>query len=146
MRGRVHWLDFRSIKERALFRGGALVLLAALVVPGWDKGLAMDVAVLKGRWVLDAINGEAVVTTGPEVYVEITEQTIAGFDGCNRFGGSASQPSAIRSTQRACDAGTIVFPLDLSDPVRQLSAAKVKDDKLFLPLRHGRGEAVFRRG
>ncbi|MDF0650265.1 MAG: META domain-containing protein [Nitrospira sp.] len=109
------------------------------------KAVAMDLAELKGRWVLETIDGKKVASGGKEIYFQITEQSISGFDGCNRFGGSISDPSGIRKTQRACPPETTLLPLDLSNPAPQLSQARVREDKLFLPLVDGTGEAQFRR-
>jgi heat shock protein HslJ len=105
----------------------------------------MDLAALKGRWVLEAINGKEVAAGGAEIYFQITEHSISGYDGCNRFGGSPTDPSTMRKTQRACPPETLLLPLNLSDPAPQLSRATVRDGKLFLPLRDGTGEAQFRR-
>jgi heat shock protein HslJ len=106
---------------------------------------AMDLGELKGRWVLEAIDGKDIASGGAEIYFQITEQSISGYDGCNRFGGSITDPSAMRKTQRACPPETTLLPLNLSDPAPQLSRATMRGGKLFLPLRDGTGEAQFRR-
>jgi hypothetical protein len=109
------------------------------------EAIAMDLAQLKGRWALETVDGKEVASGVREIYFQITEQSISGFDGCNRFGGSISDPSGMRKTQRACPPETTLLPLDLSNPVPQLSQARVREDKLFLPLVDGTGEAQFRR-
>jgi heat shock protein HslJ len=106
---------------------------------------AMDLGELQGRWVLEAIDGQEVASGGAEIYFQITEQSMSGYDGCNRFGGSITDPSTMRKTQRACPPETTLLPLNLSDPAPQLSRATVRGGKLFLPLRDGTGEAQFRR-
>ena len=106
---------------------------------------AMDLAELQGRWVLEAIDGKDVASGGAEIYFEITDQNIIGYDGCNRFGGSTTDPSRMRKTQRACSPETTLLPLNLSDPVPQLSRATLREGKLFVPLRDGTGEAQFTR-
>ena len=105
----------------------------------------MDLAELTGRWVLEAIDGKDVASGGAEIYFQLTEQSIIGYDGCNRFGGSITDPSTMRKTQRACPPETTLLPLNLSDPAPQLSRATVRGGKLFLPLIDGTGEAQFRR-
>lgn len=105
----------------------------------------MDLAELKGRWVLEAIDGKEVASGGTEIYFQITEHSISGYDGCNRFGGNITDPSTMRKTQRACPPETTLLPLNLSDPAPQLSGATVRGGKLFLPLKDGTGEAQFRR-
>jgi len=106
----------------------------------------MDISELKGRWVLEAVNGRAVAVESGEIFFMISNDTISGYDGCNRFGGSISQPYSIRKTQRDCPAELPTLPLELSDPLRQLGRATVTGDKLTLPLPDGTGEARFRRG
>jgi META domain len=136
--------------RRALYLGGlphstnyvSLILLFCALL---TKANAMDISELKGRWVLEAINGRNVTFENLEIYFEITERTITGYDGCNRFGGSTAQPFIIQRSQRACPPETILLPLDLSDPAPQLSRATVSGDKLFLPLPDSKGEAQFRR-
>ncbi len=130
LRGLLHSTNYVSV-----------ILFCALLT----KVNAMDFSELKGKWVLEAINGKDVISEKLEIYFEITEQTITGYDGCNRFGGSTAQPFVIQKSQRACPPETILLPLDLSDPALQLNRATVSGDKLFLPLPDGKGEAQFRR-
>jgi len=117
-----------------------------LAVAPYVEAQAMDITALKGRWVLEAINGAEVPVDNGEIFFEITDQNILGFDGCNRFGGSISQPFVIRKTYRGCDPETVLLPLDLANPAPQLSRATLGDDKLVLPMPDGAGEAQFRRG
>lgn len=106
----------------------------------------MDVSELKGRWVLETVDGKSVAPEKGEIYFQITDQTITGYDGCNRFGASVTQPSQGQRGQRGCPPDAIPLPLDFSNLVPQLSRATVSGDKLSLPLPDGKGEAQFRRG
>lgn len=105
---------------------------------------AMDIEGLMGRWVLVAVNGKQ-VSRHPEIYFEIAGQSITGYDGCNRFGGLLAQPSNIRKTQRGCPNERTAMPLDLSNPVEQLSSSTLRSDRLLLPLTNGKGMAEFKR-
>ena len=120
----------------------ALALVFALLA----EAHAVDISELKGRWVLEAVNGQDVDRQKGEIYFQITDQTIVGYDGCNRFGASITQPSPMQKGQRGCPPETMLLPLDLSNPGPQLSKAAVREGKLFLPLPDGKGEAQFRRG
>jgi META domain-containing protein len=130
---------------RIVSQGNKFVLAAVLVFAPLAEVHAMDVSALKGRWVLEAVDGKPIGPEKGEIYFQVTEQTITGFDGCNRFGANVAQPSPIQKGQRGCPPETILLPLDLSNPVTQLSRATVRGDKLFLPLPDGKGEAQFRR-
>jgi heat shock protein HslJ len=105
----------------------------------------MDVAELQGRWVLEDIDGKEVPSGGAEIYFEITAQSITGYDGCNRFGGSITDPSRMRKTQRACSSETTLLQLDSSDLIQQLSRATIIDSKLFVPMKDGTQKAKFKR-
>jgi heat shock protein HslJ len=105
----------------------------------------MNISALKGRWVLEMVNGRNVAPDRGEIYFEITDQTITGYDGCNRFGGSIAQLSRIQRGQRGCPPDAILLPLDFSNLESQLGRASVRGDRLSLPLSDGRGEAQFRR-
>jgi len=104
----------------------------------------MDFSELKGRWVLEAVNGKEVPRDKGEAYFQVAEQAITGFDGCNRFGASIGQPSPAARGQRGCPPDAKLLPLDPSNLAAQLSRATVAGDKLSLPLPGG-GEARFRR-
>jgi hypothetical protein len=130
---------------RIVSQGAKCMLAFTIIFASLAKAHAMDISALKGRWVLEAISGKGVALEKGEIYFQITEDTITGYDGCNRFGGSVAQPSLMRKGQRACPPETILLPLDLSNPIPQLSRATVRRDKLFLPLPDGQGEAQFRR-
>jgi META domain-containing protein len=106
---------------------------------------AMDISELKGRWVLETVDGKSVAPEKGEIYFQVTEQTITGYDGCNRFGGSVTQPSQAQRGQRGCPPDTKPLPLDFSNLLPQLSRATVSGDKLSVPLPDGKGEARFRR-
>jgi heat shock protein HslJ len=136
----------RFDRDRQMASPGAKYILAlSLVFFPFTRAHAMDVASLQGRWVLEAVNGKSVSPDRGEIYFQITEQTIIGYDGCNRFGGSLSQPSRIQKGQRGCPSDAMLLPLDFSNPASQLSQATVRGDRLFLPLPDGKGEAQFRR-
>jgi heat shock protein HslJ len=127
-------------------RSAKYILALSLVYLPFIKAHAMDVASLQGRWVLEAVDGKSVSPDRGEIYFQITEQTISGYDGCNRFGGSLTQPGRIQKGQRGCPADTMLLPLDFSNPASQLSRATVRGERLLLPLPDGKGEAQFRRG
>jgi hypothetical protein len=120
-------------------------LTCGLVVAAMVAAHAIDISALKGRWVLEAVDGRTIAPDRGEIYLEITEQTISGFDGCNRFGISVAQPLQGLRGQRGCPPGAVLLPLDLANPMSQLSRATVRGDKLYLPLPEGRGEGQFRR-
>jgi heat shock protein HslJ len=105
---------------------------------------AMDVSLLEGRWVLETVNGKG-MSGEQEIYFEIKGETITGYDGCNRFGGSLAQPSQLRKSQRGCSSEEPQFPLDLSNPLAQLSVATLQGNQLILRLPDGKGEAKFKR-
>jgi META domain len=104
----------------------------------------MDISALNGRWVLETIEGKPAAAE-QDVYFQIDGQTISGFDGCNRFGGNLSQPSLMRKSQRACLAAGVALPIDLANPLPQLTSARLEGDQLVVPLPGGAGEARFRR-
>ena len=139
MVGRTH-RNARIISQGAKYIAAFILTFVLLV-----EAHAMDISELKGRWALKAVDGKAVSLGKGEIYFQITDQSIIGYDGCNQFGGSVAQPYLIRKGQRACPPETMLLPLDLSNPVAQLSRATIRGDKLFLPLPDGKGEAQFRR-
>ena len=103
-----------------------------------------DMKALQGRWVLESIDGRTIETTS-DIYFEIDGETISGFDGCNKFGGSLDAPERMRRTQRACSSDTPRLPLDLSDPRSQLESSRLDGDTLELDLADDAGTAKFRR-
>lgn len=126
-------------------RGTKYTLATMLVLMPLAGVHAMDVSELKGRWVLETIDGKSVAPEKGEIFFQITEQAITGFDGCNRFGASLTQPSPAQRGQRGCPADAIRLPLDFSSLASQLSRATVSGDMLSLPLQDGKGQAQFRR-
>jgi heat shock protein HslJ len=121
-------------------------MLAAVLVSMPLAGVhAMDVSELKGRWVLETVDGKGVAPEKGEIYFQVTEQAITGYDGCNRFGASLTQPSQARRGQRGCPPDATQLPLDFSSLLSQLDRATVSGDKLSLPLQDGKGQAQFRR-
>jgi hypothetical protein len=105
----------------------------------------MDFSELKGRWVLETINGKSVAAEKGEIYFDISEHTITGFDGCNRFGASIAQPSRAQRGQRGCPLDAQSLHVDFSKLLPQLSRATVIGEELTLPLSDGKGAARFRR-
>jgi hypothetical protein len=120
------------------------VQLAALSAACEDRKGNMDISKLQGRWVLELVNGRP-VSSEREIYFEIEELRISGFDGCNRFGGRLDAPGEVRVSQRACAERGPRLPLDLSDPESHLKTAELTGDKLDLPLPGRGGTARFRR-
>jgi hypothetical protein len=134
-------MTFSSVASR----GTKYVLIAVLVAVPLAGAHAMDVSELKGRWVLETVDGKSIAPEKGEIYFQVTEQAITGYDGCNRFGASLTQPSQAQRGQRGCLPDTTQLPLDFSNLVSQLNGATVSGDKLSLPLQDGKGQALFRR-
>jgi heat shock protein HslJ len=103
----------------------------------------MNLVNLQGRWTLESIDGK-IVETSRDVFFELRGSTITGFDGCNSFGGPLDSPTRIRASQRSCGDDYVALPLDLSNPLAQLRAAHVKNDRLILTLPGDQGTAVLR--
>jgi len=116
-----------------------------LVLPQLAIAQGMDISALKGRWVLETVDGKRVSSEGGEVYFQITEEAVSGYDGCNRFGISLARPSAAIGGQRGCPPEAKKLPINPSELISQLSRATVKGDTLSLPLPDGKGEAQFKR-
>lgn len=116
----------------------------ALADCGNEAGKMATITELQGKWVLESIGGRP-VDTEREVYFELTDRTLTGFDGCNRFGGSLDRPEAFRRTQRACPEDAVSLPLDLTDPLPQLESSKLAGETLELVLSGDRGTALLRR-
>jgi META domain len=129
---------------------GAAALAGFLVAAGvfrhsTAQDTEMNPSELQGRWTLESIDGEK-VETAQDVFFEIRGENLTGFDGCNSFGGPLGAPERIRSGQRSCVGDYVALPLDLSDPLAQLSAAQLGEgDRLTVPLAGDRGVAVLRR-
>lgn len=104
----------------------------------------MDISSLNGRWVLEAVEGKP-VSEEKDIYFQIEGQTITGYDGCNRFGGSLSSPFVIRRSQRGCASEGISLPVDLTNPLPKLTASRMEGDQLVIPMPSGVGEATFKR-
>jgi heat shock protein HslJ len=102
---------------------------------------------LQGSWELLEIQSKPVrVAAGNEPPMfTIKDQSIEGFDGCNRFGGRLDQPGSIFSTQMGCPEGTLMLPLDLTDPMSHLKTGRIEQGRLILPERGGVPSAVFQR-
>lgn len=125
---------------------GKFIFGLMLILAAFAKASAMDISDLQGRWLLEKVNEVAVSPDLERVYFEIKDQTIAGYDGCNRFGASLTEPSRVQRGQRGCpsEAGELQ-PFDYSNLLQQLTRAAVSGDRLSLPLPGGKGEASFRR-
>lgn len=126
--------------SKAAFFSLFLLLCTAPGEPGVAQA-HLDPFRVQGRWALVSTNGKA--AAGAVAFFEISGRHISGFDGCNSFGGSLDRPDLIRKTERDCP-GMDPFPLDLADPLGQLSAANLEGDTLSLPVRGKDGIAVFR--
>jgi len=128
-----------------------IFLMTGLALLGFDAATAdggcLSAADLQGSWKLLEIQSKPVrVAPGSEPPMfTIKEQSIEGFDGCNRFGGRLDQPGRIFSTQMGCPEGTLMLPLDLADPLSQLKTGRIEEGKLILPERGGMPSAVFQR-
>ncbi len=107
----------------------------------------LTTADLKGSWKLVEIASQAVQLTTPDTLpiFTIQDQSIQGFDGCNRFWGRLDQPGSIASTRRGCLGGSMKLPLDLSDPLSHLQAGRIDNGRLILPERGGKPKSVFER-
>jgi heat shock protein HslJ len=121
---------------------GSLALAPAPLMV--EAAKAMEIADLQGRWDLISVNAQP-LRPGEPIYFAIDGQKISGFDGCNHFGGRLDSPSRLVISQRACEPDVAMLPLNLTDPLPQLKAAKLVDGRLLLPLPDGRGEAQFNR-
>ena len=102
---------------------------------------------LQGTWELAEIQSRPVERRGtnPLPTFTIKDQTIDGFDGCNKFWGRLDKPGGIASTRRGCLDEAIKLPLDLANAMSHLEAARVERDRLVLPARAGMPASVFRR-
>lgn len=122
-----------------------LVAVAVAALPAC-AGL-QPAADLQGTWKLAEIKSQPVLppTAGALPVFTIKNQSIEGFDGCNHFSGRLDQPGSITSTRRGCPAGTLKLPLDLSDPMSHLRAARIDKRRLILPERGGMPASVFER-
>ncbi len=130
-------MQFRSLSLLTII--GTLIMT---VNCGTLAGPPMETAHLEGRWNLTSVNGRP-IPAGRSAHFQIDGIQIQGFDGCNSFGGRLDQPETMVTSQRACADGAMILPLDLTDPWRQLKAARVSEDRLVLET--DAGEAVFTR-
>lgn len=107
----------------AVFKKAAVIALITASITGYsqiDTPLSVQ---LQGRWSLIEPGGDS--SKVPGVYFEIDGDGIAGYDGCNRFSGTLSEPARVRSTERACagDVQTIdptQLILQLPEAVKEL--------------------------
>lgn len=132
--------------KQALSRAWILLAVTCSFATLADCGKEIQVSIpdLQGKWVLESIGGQTVEST-PEIYFEIDERIIAGFDGCNHFGGSLDAPQDLRMSQRACAEEGPRLPLDLSQPLAQLESSRLEGDTLEMDLPDKTGKALFRR-
>jgi heat shock protein HslJ len=105
---------------------------------------ATPVAPWEGRWRLAELGGRSLRDVAPQRRPDfsVRGQVIEGFDGCNDFNGRLDQPGSVVATRRACP-DAIPLPLDLSDPLAHLRAARVEGNRLVLPGRGGSPGGVF---
>src|SRR5262249_19464615 len=149
----LRWSDHSRIRGRSGSIGaihllccvGSCILVLTLVLvtslPGVAK--AMEISELQGRWDLVSMNGQP-VRAGEPIFFEIEGLAIRGFDGCNNFGGRIDAPSRLVTSQRACEPNVETLPLKLTDPLPQLKASRLVEERLLVPLPGGAGEAQFR--
>lgn len=105
--------------------------------------VSMQAADLDGTWYLVSVDGAQVPSGSNQPNFTIDGDAISGFDGCNRFGGSLSNPQAMIVGQRACADQPIGISLDLSDPQSHLSGATIDGDRLRIPRWKSYPEAIF---
>jgi hypothetical protein len=122
-----------------------ITLACILVLGQMAVAQTIDVSLLRGRWVLESVDGNRIGRESGEIYFQITEEAVTGYDGCNRFGISLANPAAAIGGQRGCPPESKKLPINPSDLVPQLSRGTVSGDTLSLPLPDGKGEARFRR-
>jgi heat shock protein HslJ len=126
-------------------------LMTGMAVIGFGTTAAgadcLTVGDLQGSWKLMEIQSKPVqVAAGNEPPMfTIKDQSIEGFDGCNRFGGRLDQPGRIMSTQMGCPDGKLKLPVDLADPMSHLKEGRIEKGRLILPERGGLPSSVFER-
>lgn len=108
---------------------------------------SLTVKDLAGSWKLVEVQSRPVRPGSPDAVPGFTirDQSIEGFDGCNRFWGRLDQPGGIASTRRGCPEGALRLPLDLSDPAAHLATGRLDQGRLILPATRGLPESVFER-
>ena len=94
-RARFRLMRFMDRVTRVPFQ---VALTVALLLSQITNAQTLDVSALKGRWVLETVDGKRVSSEGGEVYFQVTEQAVTGYDGCNRFG-ITLRDAAIRPVQ-----------------------------------------------
>lgn len=92
---------------------------------------------LEGSWRLTSIASSPLESPAADElpFFTIKGMSVEGFDGCNQFFGPLDRPGAIGATRRACPAGTLVLPLDLSDLAAHLRTGRIEGDVLAVPAR-----------
>jgi len=83
-----------------MFKNIVAIALIAMSIAGYSQSDSPLSAQLQGRWSLIETGGNS--SDGQGIFFEIDGDNIAGYDGCNRFSGTLSEPARIRSTERAC--------------------------------------------
>lgn len=116
---------------------------AAILFTFMEAGMAVEPRDIQGSWRLVSVDGQAVEAGEGQPHFSIEGEAISGYDGCNRFGGTVGGPITVG--QRACAAGHVALPLDLSDLAAHLAATRLQGDELLLPARAGFPASVFRR-
>ena len=101
------------------------------------RAQSMELSDIRGRWVLDIINGEQ-VPREPVIYFEISERDISGFDGCNDFGGNLEDPTSMRQGQRACLQNNFKLPEPILNILSRIRHARREGDSLIIPLSGGK--------
>ena len=107
--------------------GAAGAATAFAVPPGLEP--------VQGRWSLAELASSPVhpSSTGSVPWFAIKRRLIEGHDGCNDFSGNLDLPGSIAATRRGCADGALRLPLDLANPLPQLTAAKVIGGRLVVP-------------
>jgi heat shock protein HslJ len=102
---------------------------------------------LQGSWKLVEMQSQLVRPAAGNALpmFTITDQSIEGFDGCNRFWGRLDQPGSMASTRRGCLDGSLTLPLDLTSPMSHLKAGRIDKGRLILPQREDIPASVFER-
>lgn len=100
---------------------------------------------LQGGWKLVTIGGQPVSQADPNLLPQfsIKDQTINGFDGCNRFWGQLDKPGSIAATRMACPESALRIPIDMNDVFSHLKMGTMTGKNLVLPALGSLPESVF---
>ncbi|MEZ5810792.1 MAG: META domain-containing protein [Rhizobiaceae bacterium] len=107
--------------------------------------VSIEAADMDGTWHLVSVDGKAVAPADNVPQFTIDGNMIAGFDGCNQFGGKLDDPASIVVGQRECAGPLVKLPIDLSNPAEQLSAAELEGGRLHIPMKGGYPSSTYER-